>query len=177
MRNKKKGNPNQKGKTNTHFKETEDFKEKVDEWCEFGENESAVDQKSQILKQYDYARNGARENTGQKVEQKISKLGTEKCRIYFQDEANEEDSEEPLNKTMTKARNWTETIIVALLCSMVLYTIHSLTGMAPEIMCYLIVGIKITMDVKEQRKREMLLMEEQKDTTKIIKKRKNRSID
>ena len=97
----------------------EDFKKEIDVWGEFSENENASGAKSQILKKYKYDKNGARE----KVEQKISEIGTEKCRIYFQDEANKENSDEPLNKTMTKARNWTETIIVALLCSMVLYTI------------------------------------------------------
>ena len=72
---------------------------------------------------------------------------------------------------MTQARNWTETIIVALLCSLMLYTIRCLTGMAPEIMCYLIVGMKITMDIKEQRRREESPIRNQEDTSKIIRKK------
>ena len=108
-------------------------------------------------------------NIEQRVEIMDSQIGTEKFIIYSQEKANEEGSDKPFNNKMTKARSWTETIILALLCSMMLYTVQCLTGMAPEVMCYLIVGTKISMDIKEQRGKEESPIKDQEDTSKIKK--------
>ena len=35
-----------------------------------------------------------------------------------------------------------------------LYTISYLTGIAPEIMCYFMVGVKLTIEVKEQKNKK-----------------------
>ena len=41
--------------------------------------------------------------------------------------------------------------IITLMGLVTLYTIYYMTGMTPEIMCYFIVGIKLTMEVKEPK--------------------------
>ena len=123
---------------------------------------------SQISKRREGKTKATRRDTEQRQDMEGSRIGTDNMSMCDQTETSQEKSEGLLRETMTKARNWIEIIIATLLCSMILYTIRQLTGIAPEIMCYLIIGMKLTIDVKEQKNKKGSLLGDQNDSTKEI---------
>ena len=78
-----------------------------------------------------------------RVECEDSQIGTEEARLYSQEVTNKENSDEP-----TKARNWIWVMLMVLLSTMLPPAVHCLTGMAPNIMYYLMTGVQIIMYVK-----------------------------
>ena len=83
-----------------------------------------------------------------------SQIGAHGMSIYDQTEVSREKRKGWFKKTAVEAKNWLEIIIITLICSIVQYTICHLTGITPEIMCYLIIGVKLTIEVKEQKNRK-----------------------
>ena len=57
---------------------------------------------------------------------------------------------------------------------MMLYTIRHLTGIAPEIMCYLIIGMKLTIDVREQKNKKGSSTGDQSSPTREIKEKETK---
>ena len=123
---------------------------------------------SQISKQREGKTNATRRDTEERQDMKVSRIGTDDMSMCDQTETSQEKSEGLIRETMTKARNWIEIIIATLLCSMILHTICHLTGIAREIMCYLVIGMKLTIDVKEQKNKKGSLLGDQNNSTKEI---------
>ena len=103
---------------------------------------------SKVTRREKYDWNGARIQRGQKIECEDSQIGTEEFRLYSQEMTKKENSDELTSDRGTKARNWIWIILMVLLSTLLPPTVHCLTGMAPNIMYYLMTGVQIIMYVK-----------------------------